>query len=192
MFDKPKNIWIYLPDLMLEDCRFKPFIYLLWHDYFIVVYFKKVAIPVFNRNMSVLEKLPKDMAIKILDCQLNLMALVIGIVWNLREKEYPYILYQINRHIIVVSYSGPYCDINIKVITTTWYNLVRSRIQILSHENESHHTLTPILQQTINASKLTVECSNCWIISIWNGNHFALSAWSNFFSSNCNFGNVFE
>ena len=33
-----------------------------------------------------------------------------------------------------------------------------SRTQNLPHNNDSHHTLTPNLQQIINTSELTVQC----------------------------------
>ena len=58
------------------DSNFKPFICLRWYDYFIFIYFRKVTIPLFDRNRSVFEILLKYMDMKSLDCQLKLITLV--------------------------------------------------------------------------------------------------------------------
>ena len=44
--------------------------------YFIFVYFRKVVIPLFDRNKSVFEIMLRDMDMISLNCQLKLMALV--------------------------------------------------------------------------------------------------------------------
>lgn len=49
---------------------------LLRYDYLIFVYFRKVAIPLFGRNKSFFEILLRNMVMKSLNCQLQLMALV--------------------------------------------------------------------------------------------------------------------
>ena len=49
----------------------------MWYDYFILVCFREVAILLFDRNKTVFEILLKEKAMKSLDCQLKLMALVI-------------------------------------------------------------------------------------------------------------------
>ena len=48
----------------------------LRYDYFILCCFRKVGIPLFDRIKSVFEILPKDMIMKSLDRQLELIALL--------------------------------------------------------------------------------------------------------------------
>ena len=54
-----------------------PHIFAVIYDYIIFVCFKKVAIPLLNRNKTVFKTLLKDVAIKILVLQLKLITLVI-------------------------------------------------------------------------------------------------------------------
>ena len=49
----------------------------MWYDYYILVCFRKVATLLFDRKKTVFEILLKEMAMKSLDRQLKLMALVI-------------------------------------------------------------------------------------------------------------------
>ena len=50
--------------------------YVCCDDYFIFICFRKFAISLFDKNKSVFEILLTDIAMKISDCQLKLMALI--------------------------------------------------------------------------------------------------------------------
>ena len=62
----------------MENCNFYILAYVcsLWYDYFIFVYFRKVTIPLLNKKNSNFEMLLEDMAMKGLNRQIKLMALV--------------------------------------------------------------------------------------------------------------------
>ena len=91
---------------------------MLWCEYFIFVCFRNVATSLFDRNKTVFEILLKDMAMKSLDSQLKLMALVMVYV-KICEGANVTIYYNKHRHSESCSrwdysYSGTYCGSNIK------------------------------------------------------------------------------
>ena len=70
---------------------------MLWCEYFIFVCFRNVATSLFDRNKTVFEILLKDMAMKSLDSQLKLMALVMVHV-KICERANVTIYYNKHRH----------------------------------------------------------------------------------------------
>ena len=59
------------------------------YDYFIFVCFRKIATPLLDRNKAVFETLLKDMVIKSLVLQLNLMTLVMVYVEICAREDVP-------------------------------------------------------------------------------------------------------
>ena len=59
------------------------------HDYFIFVYFKKVATPLFDRSKTVFEILLKEIPMKGLDLQLKLMTLMMVYVEFCARRNVP-------------------------------------------------------------------------------------------------------
>ena len=74
----------------LTDCNFKQFMCLLWYDYFNFVYFRKVAISIFDLKQVSLWNIAKRHGHKnFLSCKLKLMALVMVYVKTDARGNFP-------------------------------------------------------------------------------------------------------
>ena len=109
------------------------------YDYFNFVCSRKVATPLLDRSKTALEIFLKD----------KLMTLALLYVEICAREDVP-----------VYCNKGTSIDMQNDAVARV--NLEQSRIQSLSsHENDSHHTLTPVLLQMINTSGLKSNGNKC-------------------------------
>ena len=103
----------------MENCNFCILAYVcsLWYDYFIFVYFRKVTIPLLNKKNSNFEILLEDMAMKGLNRQIKLMALVMVYLESCARGNVSIYYAEYCRR---RSCSGLHCDSNTKCGTETY------------------------------------------------------------------------